>query len=133
MEQTDDDENFVQMNCQVVPEELIVSSDDESSDDDMNPDELRIFDLINLKVTPPRSHITVTLSVVMTECDYSLMNRVLIFDIIAWPNKDGGKLERIRIKWNKFELNSTNGRINLSLISYSVTILICSNRRAVYF
>jgi hypothetical protein len=52
MESVDDD-NFIEMDCQVVPNELICSSTDESSSDesdDMTADERRIFDLINLKL-----------------------------------------------------------------------------------
>ena len=48
------DDFHVEMNCQVVPSDLIISddsSDDSSEDADaMNDEEQRIFDLINLKV-----------------------------------------------------------------------------------
>lgn len=48
------DDFHVEMNCQVVPSDLIISddsSDDSSEDSDaMNDEEQRIFDLINLKV-----------------------------------------------------------------------------------
>ena len=48
------DDFHVEMNCQVVPSDLIISddsSDDSSVDSDaMNDEEQRIFDLINLKV-----------------------------------------------------------------------------------
>ena len=50
----DFDDFHVEMNCQVVPSELIISddsSDDSSEDSDaMNEEEQRMFDLINLKV-----------------------------------------------------------------------------------
>ena len=53
MEELSLDENYVSLNCHVVPSDLIISSDDSSSDDsDMNDDDMRIFDLINLKVNP---------------------------------------------------------------------------------
>ena len=48
------DDFHVEMNCQVVPSDLIISDDssnDSSEDSDaMNDEEQRIFDLINLKV-----------------------------------------------------------------------------------
>ena len=54
LENTEDDERVVELNCGIVPSELIADSDcesDSSTDDDMDLEELRLIQLINAKVS----------------------------------------------------------------------------------
>jgi len=53
LENTEEDERVVELNCGIVPSELIADSDcesDSSTDDDMDLEELRLIQLINSKM-----------------------------------------------------------------------------------
>ena len=57
MENVQEGEKGLDMEFGIVPSELIASSEDESeTDSEMDEDEKRIFDLINLKVSIKNLH-----------------------------------------------------------------------------